>query len=166
MHTTAHAHGMVGRFRHNQKPFHDATTEKRRKVKFLFFFSFSSPDPLMCPTDSETGFGHRHHRFGLERVDHGGRQTLGRANGFDGNGMGGKCPFSVFSTTTTKATRPDHSDTITIIIGVAPPNRTEISFGDQLLASVCPTDSICVCHVHRSQEQDGTATDTTNVCLL
>ena len=85
MHTTAHAHGMVGRFRHNQKPFHDATTEKRRKVKFLFFFSFSSPDPLMCPTDSETGFGHRHHRFGLERVDHGGRQTLG--SGREGGGL-------------------------------------------------------------------------------
>ena len=40
-----------------------SATEKRRKVKFLlFFFFFSLRAPLMCPADSETGFGRRHRR--------------------------------------------------------------------------------------------------------
>ena len=138
------------RFRQSQKPCGEATTEKTRQgqVLLLFLPSSSVLASLMCPADSETGFGHRHHRF---EFNHGGRQTLGRMALLMEMGMEGKCPFSVFRTTTTKATKPRHNNNNNRSGAPNGPNRTEISFGDQLLASVCLTDSICVCHHgHRS----------------
>ena len=127
-----------------------SATEKRRKVKFLLlFFFFSLRAPLMCPADSETGFGRRCHRRRQGSQPRwppnirAKRRLRWKWNGLspDERAARANVPF-LFS---------PQSDTITIIIGVAP--QTEISFGDQLLASVCPTDSICVCRRRRRRSQ-------------
>ena len=114
-------------------------------------------------------------------LNHGGRQTLGRAAPMEMEWEAGKCPFFCFHDDNDDASntrtdrgdrRPPHNDTITIIIGVAPPmaqteqkSRSEISFWlpfALLIPSVSATTRPPQC-----QEQDGTAAATdTNVRLF
>ena len=96
-HTHTHTHG-VGFARAKN---HSAT-EKRRKVKFLLFFFFSLRAPLMCPADSETGFGRRRRRGSQPRWPpniRAKRRLRWKWNGLSPGERAGKCPFSVFTTT-------------------------------------------------------------------